>query len=41
LIFKGEIDEAQAGKLKQGMDMNIVIGAFRIKLSREAYHDCS
>ncbi|WP_144282459.1 efflux RND transporter periplasmic adaptor subunit [Chryseobacterium echinoideorum] len=31
LIFQGEIDEAQAGKLKQGMDMNIVIGALQNK----------
>lgn len=31
LIFKGEIDEAQAGKLKQGMTMNIVIGALQNK----------
>ncbi|CAH0275120.1 MULTISPECIES: efflux RND transporter periplasmic adaptor subunit [Chryseobacterium] len=31
LIFKGEIDEAQAGKLKEGMDMNIVIGALQNK----------
>lgn len=31
LIFKGEIDEAQAGKLSQGMDMNIVIGALQNK----------
>ncbi|WP_294225366.1 efflux RND transporter periplasmic adaptor subunit [uncultured Chryseobacterium sp.] len=32
LIFQGEIDEAQAGKLKQGMDMNIVIGALQNKM---------
>ncbi|MBK1897741.1 efflux RND transporter periplasmic adaptor subunit [Chryseobacterium paridis] len=31
LIFQGEIDEAQAGKLKQGMPMNIVIGALQNK----------
>ena len=31
LIFQGEIDEAQAGKLKQGMDMNVVIGALQNK----------
>ncbi|UZT99719.1 efflux RND transporter periplasmic adaptor subunit [Chryseobacterium fluminis] len=31
LIFQGEIDEAQAGKLKQGMGMNIVIGALQNK----------
>lgn len=31
LIFKGDIDEAQAGKLKQGMDMNVVIGALQNK----------
>lgn len=31
LIFQGEIDEAQAGKLKQGMDMNIIIGALQNK----------
>ena len=31
LIFKGTIDEAQAGKLKEGMDMNIVIGALQNK----------
>lgn len=31
LIFEGEIDEAQAGKLKEGMDMNIVIGALQNK----------
>ncbi|WP_292010178.1 efflux RND transporter periplasmic adaptor subunit [Chryseobacterium sp.] len=31
LIFEGEIDEAQAGKLQQGMDMNIVIGALQNK----------
>lgn len=29
LIFKGKIDEAQAGKLKEGMDMNVVIGALQ------------
>ncbi|ASW76143.1 transporter [Chryseobacterium piperi] len=31
LIFKGEIDEAQAGKLQEGMGMNIVIGALQNK----------
>ena len=31
LIFEGEIDEAQAGKLKEGMDMNVVIGAMQNK----------
>lgn len=31
LIFEGEIDEAQAGKLKEGMPMNIVIGALQNK----------
>lgn len=31
LIFEGTIDEAQAGKLKEGMDMNIVIGALQNK----------
>lgn len=31
LIFEGQIDEAQAGKLKQGMAMNIVIGALQNK----------
>ncbi|WP_185126757.1 efflux RND transporter periplasmic adaptor subunit [Epilithonimonas vandammei] len=31
LIFKGKIDEAQAGKLKEGMDMNVVIGALQNK----------
>ena len=31
LIFEGEIDEAQAGKLKEGMNMNIVIGALQNK----------
>ncbi len=31
LIFKGEIDEAQAGKLKEGMNMNVVIGALQNK----------
>lgn len=31
LIFEGKIDEAQAGKLKEGMDMNIVIGALQNK----------
>ncbi|WP_417430013.1 efflux RND transporter periplasmic adaptor subunit [Halpernia sp.] len=31
LQFKGTIDEAQAGKLKEGMEMNIVIGALQNK----------
>lgn len=31
LVFEGEIDEAQAGKLTEGMDMNIVIGALQNK----------
>ncbi len=31
LIFEGEIDEAQAGKIKEGMEMNIVIGALQNK----------
>ncbi|MCD9853658.1 efflux RND transporter periplasmic adaptor subunit [Epilithonimonas sp. JDS] len=31
LIFKGDIDEAQAGKLKQGMEMKVVIGALQNK----------
>ena len=31
LIFEGTIDEAQAGKLKEGMEMNIVIGALQNK----------
>ncbi len=31
LIFEGEIDEAQAGKLKENMDMNIIIGALQNK----------
>jgi len=31
LIFEGEIDEAQAGKIKEGMDMNIIIGALQNK----------
>lgn len=31
LIFQGEIDEAQAGKLKTGMNMNVVIGALQNK----------
>jgi HlyD family secretion protein len=31
LIFEGKIDEAQAGKLKQGMTMNIIIGALQNK----------
>ncbi|SFI48349.1 efflux RND transporter periplasmic adaptor subunit [Halpernia frigidisoli] len=31
LQFKGTIDEAQAGKLKEGMPMNIVIGALQSK----------
>lgn len=32
LIFQGNIDEAQAGKLKEGMDMNVVIGALQNKV---------
>lgn len=32
LQFKGTIDEAQAGKLKEGMPMNIVIGALQSKI---------
>ncbi len=31
LIFEGKIDEAQAGKIKEGMNMNIVIGALQNK----------
>lgn len=31
LIFKGDIDEAQAGKLKEGMDMKVIIGALQNK----------
>lgn len=31
LIFEGQIDEAQAGKLKEGMDLNIIIGALQNK----------
>lgn len=31
LIFEGKIDEAQAEKLKEGMEMNIVIGALQNK----------
>ncbi|WP_300673137.1 efflux RND transporter periplasmic adaptor subunit [Soonwooa sp.] len=31
LIFKGTIDEAQAGKLNEGMEMNVVIGALQNK----------
>lgn len=31
LIFQGTIDEAQTGKLKEGMEMNIVIGALQNK----------
>ena len=31
LIFKGNIDEAQAGKLKEGMSMNVLIGALQNK----------
>ncbi|MCT4066869.1 efflux RND transporter periplasmic adaptor subunit [Elizabethkingia anophelis] len=31
LIFKGTIDEAQAGRLKEGMNMNIIIGALQNK----------
>ncbi len=29
LIFKGKIDEAQAGKLEEGMEMNILVGGLR------------
>ena len=31
LIFQGTIDEAQAGKLKEGMEMNVIIGALQNK----------
>lgn len=31
LIFEGEIDEAQAGRLKEGMKMNVIIGALQNK----------
>ena len=31
LIFEGKIDEAQAGKIREGMKMNIVIGALQNK----------
>lgn len=31
LIFEGKIDEAQAGKIKEGMGMNIIIGALQNK----------
>lgn len=31
LIFEGNIDEAQAGKIKEGMEMNIIIGALQNK----------
>ncbi len=31
LIFEGKIDEAQAGKIKEGMNMNVVIGALQNK----------
>ena len=31
LIFEGKIDEAQAGKIKEGMDMNVIIGALQNK----------
>ena len=31
LIFEGTIDEAQAGKLKEGLPMNVVIGALQNK----------
>lgn len=34
LIFEGSIDEAQAGKLKIGMEMNVVIGALQNKSFR-------
>lgn len=32
LIFEGKIDEAQAGKIKEGMNMNIIIGALQNKI---------
>ena len=35
LIFQGTIDEAQAGKLKEGMEMNVVMARFKIKAFRE------
>ena len=42
LIFEGKIDEAQAGKIKEGMEMNIVIGALQNKnFPRKSNHDCS
>lgn len=31
LIFQGTIDEAQAGKLNEGMNMNVIIGALQNK----------
>lgn len=31
LIFEGKIDEAQVGKIKEGMEMNIIIGALQNK----------
>lgn len=31
LIFEGKIDEAQAGKIKEGMDMKVIIGALQNK----------
>jgi len=31
LIFEGKIDEAQAGKIKEGMNMNVIIGALQNK----------
>ena len=31
LIFEGKIDEAQAGKIKEGMEMNVIIGALQNK----------
>ena len=34
LIFEGTIDEAQAGKLKEGMKINVVIGALQNKSFR-------
>lgn len=34
LIFEGTIDEAQAGRLKEGMAMNIIIGALQNKSFR-------
>lgn len=31
LIFEGKIDEAQAGKIKEGMEMKVIIGALQNK----------